>query len=313
MPTLAACLILLLSVTAMPLRAAEAPVPVQKVILDTDIGDDIDDAYALALVTSLPEANIIGVTTTFRATDKRAELAAKLLSVMGRPDIPVYPGRRTGNGIGRQYEWASGFRSPALKNDAAADFMAREIARAPGEITLIGIGALTNIGDLLKNHPEARGAIRRIVIMGGSVYTGYNNQAPPTPEWNIRCDPAAARTVFTSGVPLTMAGLEVTSMMQLDGERQKRIFATGVPTTDALAALTNLWGGGTPTLYDPVAAAYAFGHSFCESEQRCVEVGDDGSTRIVDGAPNVTVLVRPNKNAFLDWYVSAVKQRSTRP
>src|SRR5436189_897199 len=85
-----------------------------KIILDTDIGDDVDDAYALALLCSLPNARILGVTTAFGQTSERAEVAAKLLSVIGRKDIPVYAGRRGEAKIGRQYEWARGFRSGSL-------------------------------------------------------------------------------------------------------------------------------------------------------------------------------------------------------
>lgn len=276
-------------------------------ILDTDIGDDIDDAYALALIASRTDIKLLGVTTAFGQTRERAEVAAKLLSVMGRKDVPVYAGRAGSHVIGRQHEWAKGFESPALKSEPAVMFLKREVERAPGKVTIVAIGPLVNLGDLVTQFPEVRSKIQRIVIMGGSVYLGYNNQAPPTIEWNIRCDPVAAKAVFTSGAPLTMAGLEVTTMMQLDGERRKRIYGYGTPLTDALAALTALWGDHDPTLFDPVAVAFALGHSDCDTEQKRVEVDDQGMTKIVDGTPNVTVLVHPNKDAFLDWYVEALK------
>src|SRR5437016_485157 len=108
----------------------------QKIILDTDIGDDVDDAYALALLVSLPNAKILGVTTAFGETGKRAEIAAKLLKVVGRTDVPVCAGRPgSGGKIGRQYDWAKGFKSPSLKATPAADFMKAEIDKAPGEVT----------------------------------------------------------------------------------------------------------------------------------------------------------------------------------
>ncbi len=278
----------------------------EKVILDTDIGDDVDDAYALALIATLPKVKLLGVTTAFGETTKRAELAAKLLRTIGRSDVPVYAGRQGEFPIKRQYEWAKGFRSRSLRSGEAVDFMRREIERAPGEVTLIAIGPLTNLGDLLTRYPDVKSKIKQVVIMGGAVYVGYNNQAPPTPEWNIKCDPAAARIVYDGGVPLVMAGLEATTMLQLDAERQKRLFGYGTPMTDALAALTILWGHTTPTLYDPMAVAYALGHRFCESEQRRVVVEDDGMTRITEGTPNVTVLINPQKEVFLDWYVASL-------
>jgi len=279
----------------------------EKVILDTDIADDIDDAYALALVASAPDMKLLGVTTTFGETGKRAQVAAKLLAALGRRDVPVYAGRKGARAIGRQYDWARGFRSPAFRSGEAALFMKAQIDRAPGQITLIGIGPLVNMGDLLTLYPEVKPKIRRIVLMGGAVHTGYNGQAPAGPEWNIYCDPAAARVIFTSGVPLVMAGLEVTTMLHLDAERQKRLFASGTPGTDALAALTSLWGGGTPTLFDVAAVAYAMGHRFCDEERDRVVVDDNGLTRITGGAPNVTVLVHPHPDLFLDWYVSTLR------
>ena len=294
---------------ALPVAAQqEQTPPTEKIVLDTDIGDDIDDAYALAIAVSLPNAKLLGVTTTFGETQKRAELAAKLLHICGRDDVPVYAGRTGSAKMGRQYEWARGFRSPSLKSEEAVLFLKRTFDKNPGQVTLVGIGALTNIGDLLTRFPEVKPKIKRIVIMGGAVYLGYNNQAPPVPEWNIKCDPTAARVVYESGVPLVMAGLEVTTMMQFDSERQKQLFAAGTPLTDALAALTNIWGNVTPTQFDAVAVAYALGYRFSEGEERHVEVDDNGLTRITDGRPNVTVLIHPQKEAFLGWMGAILKK-----
>ncbi|MDQ2799834.1 MAG: nucleoside hydrolase [Armatimonadota bacterium] len=295
---------------AAPIAATPANAPLGKAILDTDIADDIDDAYALALLATTPGVKLLGVTTTFGETGKRAQVAAKLLAVLGQRDVPVYSGRTGASSIGRQYDWAHSFRSPALRSEDAVIFLKTQIDNAPGQITLIGIGPLMNLGDLLTRYPEVKPKIRRIVLMGGAVYTGYNGQAPAVPEWNISRDPAAARVVFTSGIPLVMAGLEVTAMLQLDAERQKQLFADGTAGTDALAALTNLWGGKTPTLFDVAAVAYALGHGFCDQERDHVVVDDNGLTRITDGSPNVTVLIHPHPDQFLDWYVSTLRTQT---
>lgn len=280
-----------------------------KIILDTDIGDDIDDAYAVALICSLPEARLIGVTTTFGQTDKRALIAAKLLEKAGRRDVPVFSGIAGEQKVGRQLEWAKDYKLLAKKTVGALEFMRAEILKAPGQITLVGIGALANIGALLEKYPDVRSKIKQIVIMGGAVYTGYAANSKPEPEWNIRCDAKAAKRVYESGVPLIMAGLEVTAMMQLDVERQKKIYARGTGLTDSLAALTMLWGGGTPTLFDPVAVAWALGHPFADSEQKKVVVENDGLTRIVEGTPNCTVLIHPRKEEFLNWFVDVVSRK----
>ena len=283
-----------------------------KIILDTDIGDDIDDVYALALVATRPNVQLLGVTTAWGYTRERAELAAKFLKVIGRTDVPVYAGRRGDFQIREQYSWAKGFTGRSLKSEEAVAFLKRSIDAHPGEITLVAVGPLVNIGDLLTRHPEVKPKIKRIVIMGGAVHVGYNNQAPPIAEWNIKCDPAAARIVYTSGVPLVMAGLEVTTMMKIEAARQNKLYACGTPLTDALSALTHLWGSPVPTLYDPVAVAYALGEAHCDEEQKHVVVMDDGLTRITDGPPNCTVLVNARKDAFLDWFVEAMV-RSQKP
>ncbi|HEY3282469.1 MAG TPA: nucleoside hydrolase [Armatimonadota bacterium] len=312
MKPLALLLCSLLLLPVVPLVAQPLPPAREKVILDTDIGDDIDDAYALAMLTRLPNVELLGVTTTFGKTAERATLAAKLLKALGLPRVPVCAGRQGEAGVGRQAEWGRGFASKSLRPQTAVEFLRGQIERYPGQITLIGIGALTNLGDLVTQHPELRSKIRGIVIMGGSVYVGYGGKPTPDVEWNIRCDPPAAKAVFTSGVPLTMAGLEVTAMMQLEEENRKRIYARGTPDTDALAALTALWGGGTPTLFDAVAAAYAAGFSFSDSEKRRVVVENDGLTRIVPGEPNVTVLVKPRKEEFLSWFTATLAQNGAR-
>jgi purine nucleosidase len=286
-------------------RAAARP-PVQKVIVDTDIGDDIDDAYALALVASSPNVDLLGVTTTWGETGKRAQIAAKLLAALGRGEVPVCAGRAGTAKIGRQYDWARDFHSKSIQSVDAVTFLHTEIDRAPGQITLIGIGPEVNLGDLLTRFPEDRRKIKNIVLMGGSVFAGYSGHPPSDLEWNIRCDAVAARAVFSSGVPLTIAPLGVTTMMQLDAERQKKLFADGSPGSDALAALTNIWGGGTPTLYDVVAASYALGHSFSDAQQCHIDVIGDGMTQITPGSPNVTVLIHPQPDKFLDWFVETL-------
>lgn len=277
-----------------------------KVILDTDIGDDIDDAYALAALATVPECQLLGVTTTYGNTADRAKLAGKLLTVMGRTDVPVHAGRPSEHAVGRQYQWARDYSGKNIKPEPAVEFLRREIEKRPGQVTLLAIGALTNVGDLVTQHPELVSKIHRIVIMGGSVYSGYGTSATPQVEWNIKCDPAAARAVFNCGAVITMAGLESTAMMQFDTERQKRLFSIGTPATDALAALTSLWGGGTPTQFDVMAVANALGHNFCETDRIHVDVTDDGMTHKGSGPINAALLIQPQKEPFLEWYIAAM-------
>lgn len=276
----------------------------QKVILDTDIADDIDDAYALGLLLRIPDIKLLGVTTAFGDTAGRAKVAAKLLKEFDRNDVPVYAGRSSSVPIRGQFAWAKDFSAKSIKTDSAIEFMKREINRAPKQITIIAVGPLTNLGDLITKYPDVTTKIKQVVIMGGSFYVGYNNQPPVNAEWNIYCDPAAARLLFHSGIPVVCAGLEVTTMMQFDGGYQQRLSATNAKGTAAITELKNLWGTGTPTLFDPVTVAYATGFRFGKEEMVHVDVDDQGVTRVTEGSPKVAILIQPQRKEFLDWYVS---------
>ena len=239
------------------LAAVDAkPIPV---ILDTDIGTDIDDAYALAQVLHSPELKLLGVTTVSGDAVARARLAAKLLVVAGRSEIPVYAGTSTAPQYIAQTERAKDFSSPALHLNGGVEFLRQQINAHPGEIILIAIGELTNIAAVLASEPGIGAKIKAIALMGGSVRRGYAQGSALEPEWNIKSNAAAARTVFTSGVPLLVAPLDSTSDLKLTPEWRVKIFARGTPLNDALASLdfiwrhTNTWKGDIPTLFDELA------------------------------------------------------------
>lgn len=151
------------------------------IILDTDIGTDIDDAFALALALASPEIELRGVTTVSSDAYGRALIACRLLHAAGRGDIPVAAGRppRTVPESKGQYRYGQegGFPSRPVA-EAAAEFLYRKFAAEPGKITLVTIGDLTNAGRLLADHPEAKPWIKRIVLMGGAVRAGYNGKPP---------------------------------------------------------------------------------------------------------------------------------------
>jgi inosine-uridine nucleoside N-ribohydrolase len=295
----------------LPLILAAALAP-QKVIFDCDIADDIDDAYALALLTRIPNIKILGVTTVFGDTAGRAKVAAKLLQQFDRTDVPIYAGRASAVPIRGQFSWAKDYVSKSIKTEPAIDFMKREIDRSPGQITIIAVGPLTNVSDLITKYPEAKSKIGKIVIMGGSFYVGYNNQAPSSGEWNIYCDTKAAQTVFDSGVSVTAAGLDVTTMMQCEEPMQAKLLDYQTKGSQAIRELQKLWGNGTPTLFDPVAVAYGTGFRFSSEEKAHLTVDDKGVTHITPGAPMTTILVKPQRKEFLDWYVAMFAPNNSR-
>jgi inosine-uridine nucleoside N-ribohydrolase len=277
------------------------------ILLDTDIGTDIDDAFALALVIKSPELELLGVTTASGDTQARARLAAKMLWEAGRRDVPVVAGEPGPPQPVEQTRWAAGFTSSQIRQEKAVDFLKREIARQPGEITLVTIGELTNVAALLKSDPSIGKKIKRIVMMGGSVARGYEPGSGPLPEWNIKSNPAAAQTVFGSGVPILMVPLDVTAMLQLDTAGRHRVFTQLTPLTNALALLYHLWGRETPTLFDPMAVAMLIDPSLCETKELAIEVDANGFTRAVEGRkPNASVALKTDPAKFFDFYLSRV-------
>jgi len=287
---------------------AAAP-PKTAIILDTDIGTDIDDAFALALIINSPELELLGVTTVAGDTQARARLAAKLLWEAGGAwcKVPVYAGQPGKPQPIEQTRWANGFASPAMHMSGAVDFLKTEISRRPGRITIIAIGELTNVAALLKSDPSMAKKIKLIAMMGGSIERGYGPDWKPEAEWNIKSNPEAAQTVFSSGVPLLMAPLDVTAMLQLDAAARRRVFTHLTPLTNALTILYHLWGNETPTLFDPMAVAMLIDPSICETQQLAIEVDAQGFTRVVKGKPtNATVGRHTDPKKFFEFYLGRV-------
>jgi len=285
-------------------RASSTRVPI---LLDTDIGTDIDDAFALALILNSAELDLLGVTTVAGDTRARARLAAELLAESGRTEVPVVAGEPGKPQPIDQTRWADGFTSLQLRGEKAVDFMRREIEQRPGEITIVAIGELTNVAALLNTDPSIGNKIKRIVLMGGSVERGYRPNSPPEPEWNIKSNPAAARAVFSSGVPILMVPLDVTAMLQLDAAGRRRVFTHLTPLTNALTILYHLWGSETPTLFDPMAVAMLIDPNLCETRELAIEVDSQGLTRVAPGKPpNATVALQTDPARFFQFYLSRV-------
>ena len=304
------CILILASL--MPLLHAQRPgqkAAPAKVILDTDIGDDIDDAYALALLLKSPEVKILGITTAFGDTQIRGRLVSRMLKETGHEEIPVYAGPKTEakNGLTQK---AYALKTPDREYPDAIHFMVDSIRKNPGEITLISIAPLTNIGALIKADPATFLKLKRVVMMGGSVARGYGAvNAPPDPEWNILCDIPSAKALFESGVPLYVMPLDSTQI-KLDTDRQKELFARHSALTNALEKLTHEWDSvndhRAPTLFDPVAAAYAIQPGLCPTTAMHIDVDNKGMTRRGAGKANANVCLSSSAKSFFDFYLPRV-------
>jgi len=294
-----------------------ASASVQKVIIDTDIGDDIDDAFALALAVKSPELEILGVTTTFGDTETRAKIADRLLGEAGRPDIPVLAGKATTTTnptSQRRYAESGRFAKPS--HGDAVDFLLDQIRRHPGEITLLCIGPLMNIGAAIDKDAATFRKLKRVVLMGGSIRRGYgdlgyNAPVPPMPEWNILNDVPSAQKLFASGIPLYVMPLDSTQL-KLDEVKRAFLFSQGTPLTDALTVLYHLWGQETPTLYDPMAVAFAIRPDLCPVQRMRIRVDEKGFTLEEPGTPNAHVCLDSSSDDFFRFYLKRVAGEQAR-
>lgn len=307
----------LLSVFALPIVQAQTKSDArpQLVIIDTDIGDDIDDAFALGLALKSPELKVVGVTTTFGNTVLRARLVERYLNAVGRTDIPVFagPASKTNN-LMTQEAYAN--RGPQARSGDGSGFILREAREHPSEITLIGIGPLFTIQAAIQRDPAAFKKLKRVVIMGGSVYRGYGVDAqgkpkPAEPEWNILNDPAGLKALLASGVPVFMMPLDSTQV-PLETKGREQIFAHGSPLTDQLTLLYHQWMGGTPThsptptLFDPVAVTYTFRPDLCPAKPMHIDVDERGTTIPGKGAANAEVCLQSDEKGFLNLLLKRI-------
>ena len=289
-----------------------APLPV---ILDTDIGTDIDDAYALVALMKHDGLELLGVTTVSSDAAARARLAAKLLHVAGGKwsKVPVYAGISTPVQYMKQVEWAAGFQATNLHESGGVEFMRREINARPGRVTIIAVGELTNVAALLQSEPGIAARIRAISLMGGSLYRGYAPGSKPEPEWNIKSNARAAQVVFESGVPLLVAPLDSTADLKLTPELRVQIFIRGTPINDALGALDQIWRytnhgkGNDPTLFDVLAVDLAVpGHGLALTALH-IDVNADGlTTPVASERANAQVALRVDPARFLAAFVDRI-------
>jgi purine nucleosidase len=282
----------------------------EKIVIDTDIGDDVDDAFALGLALKSPEVEILGITTSFGDTETRAKLVDRMLGEAGRSDIPVAAGVATHtNNSFTQRRYAEGGHFARRSHPDAVNFILEQIRKNPGEITLVAIGPLVNVGGLIDKDAATFRKLKRVVIMGGSVERGYGDPygvpTPAQPEWNIKNDVGSAQKLFASGVPIYMMPLDSTQL-KLDEVKREFLFRQGTPVTDALTLLYYEWGGETPTLFDPMTIAFVVDEKLCPVEAMRIRVDDTGMTLREAGAPNAFVCLKSDPETFFRFYLERV-------
>ena len=194
-----------------------------RVVLDTDIGDDIDDAWALAFMISHQRFTPLGVTITHGNTPARAKIACKFLHVTNRDGIPVHVGRKTNDKVFPQYSWAEDFTAKQPASNSAADFIVETVKRYPGEVTLMAVGPLQNVADALRREPNLAKYVKRVVLMSGCVYGTSYSPDKPIREWNVYQSTADSQLVYGAGLPLTIVPLDSTTHVKLSDAERKQV------------------------------------------------------------------------------------------
>jgi purine nucleosidase len=292
-----------------------AQTPKMKVLFDTDIGTDIDDAWALGYVLKSPTFEVLGVTVSDADTPARAKIVCKILHRLGLTSIPVAVGRRTAavppNRVDYQFTWAEDFEAYRPVATPAVEFLADTIRRHPGQVTLVAVGPLQNLGDLVRKHPDVVRLVKRVVLMSGSV--GPNAwSSTPVAEWNVKLAIAEAQAVYAAAWPLTIVPLDSTTYVRLENAEREALRDAHTPLVDALEALLRLWADAPDsrmTLHDQLAVveAQAPGQYFGRCDPIPLRVDEAGFTRVDrDRGRPVAVCLEPKRDAFMKHFLGQI-------
>lgn len=303
-----------------------------RIILDTDPG--IDDALALFLALASPEVQLEAITTVHGnvPVEMTTHNALGLLELAGRSDIPVARGSAqplVRSPIDAKYvHGPTGLGTLTLPeaqtsvvNQSAADFIIERVQAAPGEITLVPIGPLTNLALALRREPAIAAQVREVVIMGGALHVPGN--VTPAAEFNIYADPNAAQVVLKAGWPIRLVALDVTNVTTMSREQTRQLAQQQSPITRCIEQMVEFYfevfapafGSNVLRLHDPLALAAAFRPDFIEWVPAYVDVELNGTLtfgetvaffrRSEGGAPlpNVQAAVGVDAERFVAWFL----------
>lgn len=301
----------------------------KKVIIDTDVGTDVDDAVAITLALKSPELKVEGITTVYGNTLLRAQIVLKLLKLMGIDDVPVVAGIEKPLLREREVWWpgheGKGILTDEDKRDLkpvdkhAVDFLIEKILENPKEITLVTIGPLTNIAAAIIKEPKIIENVMEIIMMGGVARIFDNAPELSYIEHNIKCDPEAASVVFNSGIPITMVGLDVTLKVPIDRSHLQRIKDVGTELTDTLVRLIEIWWrflkSDSSCMHDPLALSYCIKPEFLETTNCKVIVETQGKYTvgqtivIPDESSNIKVACSVDSEEFIKFLIDRLCSR----
>lgn len=307
----------------------------EKIILDCDPGHD--DALALTMAVASEQIELLGVTTSAgnQTPDKTLNNALRMLTLLDAMDIPVAGGNH--RPLMRDLKIAdyvhgetgldgADLPEPAFEPvDQPAVELIADILRAQSEpVTLVVTGPMTNIALFLRVHPELENKIKQIVFMGGAVGQG---NVQPTTEFNMAVDPEAAKIVINEGIPLVMAGLNVTLKAQICPDDLEKIRKINNRVAQAITGQMEFYGkwygqeefrlAGTP-VHDPCTIAYLLKPEIFEVQLAYLDVETQGQLTagetVVDFAglmnqkSNAKILMGLDRQMFVDLIISLLHQ-----
>ena len=301
-----------------PGRTSPGPIPV---ILATDIGDDIDDTWALGLLLKSPELDLKLAMTEYGKGPYRAKLLAKFLQTTGHGRVPIGVGPDgEPRGEGGQAAWVKDYDLRSYPGKVHADgiqALVDTVMQSSRPITLICIGPLPNVAAALAREPRIAQRAR-LAGMDGSVRLGYDGSKTVSAEWNVKAAVPAARQVLSAPWEITITPLDTCGLVTLEGERYRRVLEATDPVASAIIENYRVWSRSNHTesnaerrssvLFDTVAVYLAFSQDLCRMERLGIRVSEEGYTRIDPQAKAMDVATGWKS---LDRYRDLLVQRLT--
>lgn len=301
------------------------------ILLDTDIGTDVDDAIALALLLASPELDLRAVTTVSGDVRLRARIAKKMLDLVGRSEVPVAAGVREPLLRQRSFLWA-GHEGERIVTDEERLMLAAEhgvdvlidtVMRERPHV--VAIGPLTNLAVAIIKEPAVVGAIPHLTVMGGA-FAISGDPSVPMVDYNLGSDPEAALVVLSAGIPTTLVPLDVTWKVRLTKAELDRLRGVESPLVRTLCDAMEAWWpvhqalfagqGAYPNdvvafLHDPLTLASVFERSFLTvGERRLRPMIHEGLFRLADDEAGAAfeVVEQVAPAAFVEFLVDRLQR-----
>ncbi len=304
----------------------------KKIIIDTDIGTDIDDAMAITLAVVSDEVNICGITTVYGDTEYRGQLAKKLVKLCDA-NIPVYCGvnkpllrKRSIFMAGNEGVESQSRLNETIEQMHAVDYIIKTILENPGQISIVAIGPLTNIALAIIKEPRIIDQIDELIIMGGVTRLGSNSLDCKlwTEEHNIVCDPEAADVVLNSGANIYLIGLDVTMRLDISTHERDLLLASNTKINTFLANMLDDWmkfvkeyfNEEQTFMHDPLALACSFNKSFVKFVPMDIEVIYNDKERSgmtigkLNELSNIKVALEVDRDGFIEFLLSRLLKKT---